>query len=98
MHLHGAQFLLGGFLTQALMVRPPLLVGYLGVDLKLPCMVSANVTCLGWWQGVKFTSSASMSSNEALFIRGEVIVVECEATAVPHLVLTVPGIRLKISS
>ena len=39
-----------------------------------------------------------MSSNEALFIMRVVIVVECEATAVLCLVLTVPSTKLKISS
>ena len=29
---------------------------------------------------------------------GVAIVVECEATSVPHLVFTVPSIKLKISS
>ena len=69
-----------------------------GLDVKAPFIVSTYFTCLGWWLGVKFVSSASMSSNEALFVMGVVIVVECEATAVPYMVLTVPGIRLKISS
>ena len=67
------------------------------VDVKLPLIMSTNFTCLGWWLGVKLSSSASMSSNEALFIMGVAIVVECEVTAVPHLVLTIPGIKLKIS-
>ena len=59
--------------------------------------MSANFTCLGWWLGVKLSSSVSLSSNEALFIMGVAIVVECEATAVAHLVFTISRIRLKIS-
>ena len=69
-----------------------------GFDVRLPCIVSTNFTNLDWWLGVKFASSSSMSSNEALFIMGVVIFVECEATAVPCLVFTVPSTELKISS
>ena len=47
---------------------------------------------------MKFASSASISSTDVLLIMGEALVVECEATAAPLLVFTVPGIRLKISS
>ena len=47
---------------------------------------------------MKFSSSASTCSNEALCIMGVAIVVECEATEVPCPVLAVPSIRLKISS
>ena len=57
-----------------------------------------NFTHLGWWLCVKSASSPSMSPKDVLFIMGVAIVVECEATAVPLLVFTVPGMRLKIST
>ena len=69
-----------------------------GVDVKPPCIMSTNFTCLGWWLGVKFASSASMYSNDVLLITGVAIVIECEATAEPLLVFTIPGIRLKFPS
>ena len=47
---------------------------------------------------MKFASSARVSSTDVLLIMGEALVVECEATAAPLLVFTIPGIRLKISS
>ena len=62
-----------------------------------PCAVSANFTCLGWWLGVEFASSATMSSNESLYATGATVG-EYEATAVPHLVITIPSIKLKILS
>ena len=98
MQLHGAQFLPGGFLKFGLGGKATSSGWLHWVDVKPPFIVSTNLTCLGWQPGVYLAFSASMSSDEALFIIRVAIVVECEATATSHLVLTVPGIRLKISS
>ena len=43
---------------------------------------------------MKFASSANMSSNDALLTM-VVLVGEYEATAAPHLVFTIPNIKLK---